>query len=64
MPLKQGNSRKTIGENIRELLKTGKYSEAQAVAIALHHSQKKDHALPGGALGNNTFIPKVVKEKK
>lgn len=34
MPLKRGSSPKVIGENIRELILTGKYSREQASAIS------------------------------
>lgn len=34
MPLQSGTSPDTISANIKELMKTGKYPQAQAVAIA------------------------------
>jgi hypothetical protein len=40
MPLLKGSDRSIISQNISELRKTGKYSEAQAVAIAMKHSRK------------------------
>lgn len=40
MPLQQGYSDKTIQKNIAELLRTGKYSREQAVAIAMANARK------------------------
>jgi hypothetical protein len=39
MPLQQGSSRKTIQENIKQLIKEG-YKQDQAIAIAIQESQK------------------------
>jgi len=39
MPLKEGHSKKTIAENIKELVKAG-YPYKQAVAIALNRQNK------------------------
>ncbi len=35
MPLKSGRSKAVVGQNIHELMMTGKYPQRQAVAIAL-----------------------------
>ena len=34
MPLKSGSSKKIISENIAELMRSGKYTRAQCIAIA------------------------------
>lgn len=46
MPLKQGSSRKTISENVAELVKAG-HPQAQAVAIA-YNEARKSHGVDKG----------------
>lgn len=46
MPLKPGTGKKTLSDNIRELMGTGKYPPKQAAAIAYskqRESRKKKH---------------------
>ncbi len=40
MPLKKGYSRDVISNNIRELMKSGKHSRKQVIAIALSNAGK------------------------
>lgn len=41
MPLKKGSSNKTVGENVKELIESGR-SQPQAVAIALKKAGKSN----------------------
>lgn len=43
MPLKPGKSKVAISANIAELMRTGKYSQDQAVAIAYSNARKKEN---------------------
>lgn len=43
MPLKPGSDAKTISQNIRELMATGKYPHKQALAIAESNARKTKH---------------------
>ena len=40
MPLKPGASQEVISNNIKELMKTGKYPQKQAIAIAESNARK------------------------
>lgn len=48
MPLKKGNSKKTISSNIRTEINAGK-PRNQAIAIAMQKAKKKKKAGPKGA---------------
>lgn len=56
MPLKKGNSKKTVSDNIEELMKTGR-PQKQAVAIAMDAAckakpkKKKSKSQNGGWTG-------------
>ena len=41
MPLLKGKSKRAISANISELMKSGKYTHKQAIAIAMRQSGKK-----------------------
>lgn len=45
MPLKKGSSRETIGENISELIKSGR-DQKQAAAIAYDQARKSGGKFP------------------
>ena len=59
MPLKTGSSDKVVGENIRELIKSGR-EQKQAVAIALEHAGKSN---PDNHPKQNSYFGKPKKEK-
>ena len=44
MPLKKGKSQKVVGENIKELIKSGRPKD-QAIAIALDKARGKSNAV-------------------
>lgn len=45
MPLKHGKSKKTIGQNIREMVHSG-HPQKQAVAAALSQARKSGARIP------------------
>jgi hypothetical protein len=47
MPLRKGSSKKVIGENIGELIKSGRPKD-QAVAIAMDKARKSKKKKKGG----------------
>ncbi len=54
MPLKEGTGYKTIGDNIKELLDSGR-EHKQAVAIALHTAYKSSMNSPKPRLKTSTL---------
>ena len=40
MPLKRGKGRAVVSKNVSELMHTGKFSQKQAVAIALDQARR------------------------
>lgn len=52
MPLKRGYSRKTISQNISEMMRSGKYTQKQAIAAAMATARrsKKKAGKPIGKL--------------
>lgn len=55
MPLEKGSSNKVVGDNVRELMNTGR-PQKQAVAIALHTAGRARRAA-GGANNPSTLSP-------
>lgn len=45
MPLEKGSSDETVSQNIRELMHTGKYTQEQAVAIAMKQAGRSRDAI-------------------
>lgn len=45
MPLHKGKSKKVIGENIKEMVKSG-HAQKQAVAAALNEARKSGAKIP------------------
>lgn len=40
MPLKPGSDRKTVSQNIKEMMASGKHTQRQAVAAALREARE------------------------
>lgn len=57
MPLAKGSSRKVIGSNIKEMMKTG-HPQKQAVAAALSQARKGGAAIPEKRKKKRTPWPK------
>jgi hypothetical protein len=47
MPMEKGSSQDAISKNIAELMRTGKYSQDQAIAIAMEKAGKSRKNAPG-----------------
>ena len=66
-PLKKGKSKKIIGSNIAELIKSGRKKD-QAVAIAMSKAgmaKKGMHKMPGGMMmADSDMKPKTKKKRK
>lgn len=53
MPLKPGSGRKTIADNIKELVKSGR-PQNQAVAIAMYEARRTGHKKPPAQPGRKS----------
>lgn len=43
MPLKRGTSKSVFSSNVREMMKTGKHTQAQALAAAYNQQERSQH---------------------